>query len=126
MRTLQGCRVLVVEDDYVIATDLAEMLRSAGAHPVGPLGWADAALALASAPASALDLAIMDVDLHGGPSYVIADALTARHVPVIFTTGFGSEALAAAYRGYMRLEKPVSETALMQALRNVWQVQDAR
>jgi CheY-like chemotaxis protein len=117
MNNVQGARVLVVEDDYVIATDTMEMLRSAGAVPVGPFSWEDEALAFASDAANLLDLAILDVDLHGKPSYRVADALAARGVPVIFTTGFGTDALAPAYRGCPRLEKPVSDQALIAALR---------
>jgi DNA-binding response OmpR family regulator len=122
MNGCQGWRVLVVEDDYVIATDMVALLRTAGALPIGPVGWEDEALAFVSNPANGLDLAILDVDLHGTPSYRVADALAARGVPTIFTTGFGSDALPAAYRGYPRLQKPVGEHALMAAIR----LQDGR
>jgi FixJ family two-component response regulator len=115
MSEVRGRRVLVVEDDYVLATDLVEILRSAGALPVGPLGWEDEAVAFVSNAANLLDAAILDVDLHGKPSYQVADALSARGVPIVFTTGFG--ALDAAYRHHPRLEKPVSEQALLAALR---------
>ena len=116
MMSLNGRHVLVVEDDYVIATDILDMLTTAGAVPVGPIGWEDEALALVTDAKVALDLAILDIDLHGTPSYRIADALTARRVPLVFATGFNSEAVAQAYRTYPRLEKPVSQRALLAAL----------
>ena len=116
MEGLQGRRVLVVEDDYVIAADVVDMLAGAGAIAIGPVGWEDEALVLASDPATMLDLAILDVDLHGTPSYRVADVLLARGIPIVFTTGFNAEALDLAYRGYPRLEKPVNSRALLAAL----------
>ncbi len=116
MISLAGRRVLVVEDDYIIATDVLDMLVSAGAVPVGPIGWEDEALALVTGAAVPLDLAILDIDLHGTLSYRIADALTARGIPLVFATGFNSEAVAQPYRGYPRLEKPVSQRALLATL----------
>ncbi len=113
---LVGCRVLVVEDDYVIAIDTVGMLEDAGAVPVGPVGWVAEALATASDPAVELDLAILDLDLHGTPSYPVADALAARGVPFVFTTGFSPDLIEPAYRGLVRLEKPVSAHALLRAL----------
>ena len=117
MTTLEGCRVLVIEDDYIIAADIVDMLKMAAAVPVGPVGWEDQALALVRDAATRLDFAILDVDLHGIASYRVADALTARDIPFIFTTGFGAEALDTAYRHHPRLEKPVSEAALTQMLK---------
>ena len=117
MASLAGQRVLVVEDDYVIATEVVDMLSQAGALPIGPLGWEADALAVATDWAVPIDLAILDVDLHGMPSYRVADALLARGIPLVFTTGFSAEAVGAAYHGYPRLEKPVSERALLRALR---------
>lgn len=115
--SLRGRRILIVEDDYVIAADIADMLGKAGAEPVGPVGWEDEALALAMDANQALDLAILDIDLHGHASYRIADALIARGIPLVFTTGFSTEALELHYRHYPKLEKPVSERALLAALR---------
>ncbi len=117
MSGLVGCRILVVEDDYMIGTDVVDMLTSAGAVPVGPVGRVAEALALAADGARPLDLAILDVNLHGVPSYPVADALIARGIPVVFTTGFSADAVDPAYRGHPRLEKPVSERALLQILR---------
>ncbi len=117
MNLLAGRRVLVVEDDYVIATDTVGMLEEAGASPIGPIGWLDEALAVASDLDVQFDFAILDVDLHGVPSYQIADALQARGIPFVFATGFSLDAIGTAYSKYARLEKPVSERALLLALR---------
>ena len=114
---LAGRRVLVVEDDYMIAMDMAEMLQSAGATVIGPVGDIAQAAALLDRSAPAPDLAILDLDLLGSPSYPIADLLVARGVPFVFTTGYSAEAIALPYRSHARLEKPVGERALLAALR---------
>lgn len=110
---LTGMTVLVVEDDFFIASDTIDMLVTAGAATVGPFGWVEEALAAASNPDVALDFAILDVDLHGARTYQVADALTKRGVPFVFASGFGSDALGPAYRHHTRLEKPVNERALL-------------
>ncbi len=110
-RPLLGKRILVVEDDYMIAYDMVDALRAAGAVPVGPVGRMGDTLKLLRTEA-ALDGAVLDVDLHGTPSYPIADALIANGVPFVFATGFSAEALDPAYRHHPRLEKPISERAL--------------
>ena len=113
---LAGCRILVVEDDFLIAIDMVDVLRSAGATVVGPAADIAQAVALLDGTTALPDLAVLDLDLHGAPSYPVADLLAARGVPFVFTTGFSAEAVAAAYRSHPRLEKPVGERMLLAAL----------
>ena len=115
---LQGRRVLVVEDDYLIAMDIVDILRSLDAIPVGPVSRLGDALALVQAKELELELeaAVLDLDLGGQASYAVADALAARAVPFVFVTGFLGEAIAPAYRVYLRVEKPVQPQALAAAL----------
>ena len=112
---LQGKRVLVVEDDYMIAFDMVDGLTAAGAVPVGPCGWIADALALLDRQAGQIDLAVVDVDLHGQPSYPVADVLIRMGVPFAFVTGFNGETLDLAYRDFPRFEKPVSVRTLERA-----------
>ena len=112
---LTGKRVLVVEDDYMIAFDMVDGLTAAGAVPLGPCGWIADALTLLDSKAGQIDLAVVDVDLHGQPSYPVADRLIQLEVPFAFTTGFNSEALDIAYRDFPRVEKPVSVRTLARA-----------
>ena len=65
---LQGRRILVVEDDYLVAQSLCALLEEAGATIVGPFGWADEALKFVEAHRDAFDSAVLDVDLHGEKS----------------------------------------------------------
>lgn len=89
---LAGKRILVVEDVYFIADDLRHALADQGAEIVGPL--ADVAQAQATvASDTAIDAAVLDVNLHGEMVYRVAEALLARDVPVVFATGYGHEAI---------------------------------
>ncbi len=113
---LTGRRILVVEDDYLLARFLADMLKEAGAEVLGPVGWLDHAIAWIECAGEALDGAILDVNLHGRSSYPIADALIARSVGFVFTTGYGANVLDGKYRSYPRYEKPIHREALIAAL----------
>jgi CheY-like chemotaxis protein len=113
---LTGRRILVVEDDYLVALVLVEMLEEAGAQVVGPVGWLEEAIALIQDGGEVFDAAILDVNLHGRKSYPIADALIARSVGFVFATGYGSGALDGKYQSYPRCEKPFHSDALLAAL----------
>src|SRR4051794_11661088 len=65
---LDGRHILVVEDDYLVAEILCELLADAGAAVLGPIGWANEALAYVELHAGELDGAILDVNLHGEAS----------------------------------------------------------
>jgi ActR/RegA family two-component response regulator len=108
---LQGRRLLVVEDEYMIAADLARALEERGVDVVGPAGSVDGALALIDADAD-IDGAILDINLRGDRAYPVADALQARGVPFVFVTGYDSWIIPDAYAGVPRLEKPVNTRAL--------------
>jgi len=113
---LRNRRVLVVEDDFLIGDALSELLQGVGADVIGPIGWAAEALAMANQPNLAIDIALLDVDLHGVRSYPIADALIGRAIPFVFTTGYHCDIVEARYRGYPRYEKPLSGRALVATL----------
>ncbi|MBN8808250.1 MAG: response regulator [Sphingomonas sp.] len=107
---LAGKRILVVEDEYFIASDLKAALTRADAIVVGPAGNLDRALALAEGE---VDAALLDVNLEGSFSYAIADRLAARDVPYLFLTGYDSWALPDAYRDAPRAAKPFSTPAVL-------------
>ena len=83
---LPGRRIMVVEDEYVLADELDVALTSAGAIVLGPMSSVKAALGLLEA-GTAPDVAAVDVNLGGELAYPLADALRARKVPFLFTTG---------------------------------------
>ena len=113
---LAGRRILVVEDEFLVAEYLGEILRSAGAEVLGPLGRVSEALEFLRDEAGSLDAVVLDVNLHGQSSFPIADELIRRGVRFVFTTGYDGGAIEPAYRAYPRCEKPFREEALLAAL----------
>lgn len=110
---LSGKRVLVIEDEYYIAADLRRVLDEEGAVVVGPSGHLDDGLRLAAEP---LDAALLDVNLHGKPSFDIADRLEVARVPFTFITGYDSWAIPDDYQGVPRLTKPFVMTKVVEAV----------
>lgn len=112
---LAGRRVLVLEDEYLIADEMAQVLNSAGASVVGPFGSVEGALqALAREPE--LHLGILDVNVRGDRSYPVAEALKARGVPVVFVTGYDSPSIDAAWARTPRCAKPFNKGQLLEIL----------
>lgn len=97
-------RILVVEDEMTIALLIEDMLTDLG-HEVAELAMR-LPQALESARSERIDLAILDVNLDGRPSYPVAELLDGRGVPVIFASGYGAGGLDPAYRGRVTLTKP--------------------
>ncbi|MFL9876577.1 response regulator [Paraburkholderia megapolitana] len=111
-------RILVVEDDFLVAQALCALLENAGATSVGPIGWLDEALAFVETQAAAVDGAVLDVDLHGEKSYAVADALARHDIHFVFVTGYGSESLDPVYHDVSRCEKPFDPRTLFLLLAN--------
>lgn len=112
---LQGRRMLVVEDDYLLADDLRQGLERLGANVVGPAARVSDALGLIE-DGGTLHGAILDVNLGGEKVFAIADALRARGIRFVFSTGYEDWALPAAYKDVPRFEKPIDMPRLAQAL----------
>ncbi len=107
---LAGCRILVVEDETVIAMMIEATLQDLGCVVVGPVSKLDAALPLARD--EALDGAILDVTIRGGHVYPVAEQLLARIVPFVLASGYGEWALPETLRHQPRLAKPFTQEEL--------------
>jgi DNA-binding NtrC family response regulator len=103
-KMLSGRRILAVEDDMLIRLTLEDMLGELGCASVSTAGTIDQALRLIDV--RVFDAATLDVNLGGVSSYAVADALTARGVPFVFTTGYGAHFLSDGYRERPLLKKP--------------------
>ncbi|PNU03801.1 response regulator [Novosphingobium guangzhouense] len=112
--SLAGKRVLVVEDEMLVAMNIEDMLTELGAIVVGPAMRLDTALDLAGR--EDFDLAMLDVNIHGGRSYPVATVLKSRGVPFIFATGCGHADDADEFSDVATLAKPFRSTDLELAL----------
>lgn len=109
---LEGLRVLLVEDNFLLAEITKDLLEQNGCTVVGPTGRVESALKLARG--EQLDGAILDINLHGEMSFAVADVLCDRGVPFLFVTGYDDATiLPAALRWARRLSKPVADQQLL-------------
>ena len=116
---LSGRRLLIVEDEPLVAMDNAAELEDAGAIVVGTAGNVKDALRLVEA--SALDGALLDANLNGESVDHIAAALAHRGVPFIFVSGYGRESLPRAFASTPVLGKPFSLDQLVKAVADMFE-----
>ncbi|MFC3695221.1 response regulator [Chenggangzhangella methanolivorans] len=113
--SLKGLRILLVEDEAMIAMLVEDMLLDGGAEVVGPAGGVKAALAVI-AETDAIDGALLDVNLGGEQSFEVADALAARNIPFVFVTGYGGAGVRDRYPNAPTLQKPFVTSDLERAI----------
>ena len=112
--TLRGRRLLIVEDEYLLAQDLTEYFQQLGVEVIGPVGSVSEALKLLNL--IEVHGAILDINLRGERVYPVADALRQKHVPFVFASGYGGETEPAAYADVPRCIKPVDFSVLAKAV----------
>lgn len=110
-------RVLVVEDESLIAMLVEDGLETLGYEVVGPVGTVDAALRIVEQ--TPFDLALLDINLGGKQSFPIAEALESRGIPYVFLTGYDRSSLPLAFQHRFGLQKPFRMSALQQALKKL-------
>ena len=111
------CRVLVVEDEAMIAMLVEDMVLDFGSEVVGPVANMQEAIRLAQS--AELDAAILDINVGGTVIFPVADILTDRGIPLIFATGYGSKGLPPRFQDNPTLPKPFSYQSLSEVLRKV-------
>jgi CheY-like chemotaxis protein len=114
MGVLAGCRVLVADDEPLIAMNLAEELEAAGAVVVGTAASMESAVALLGC--EEVDAAVLDIMLGNELVYPLADSLSARSIPYVFATGYLTEALPEKYADIPICGKPFAANAVVEAL----------
>ena len=97
-------RILIVEDEYFLAADLAEALRARGAEVIGPVGTFEEAMA--AIEGGGIDSVVLDMNLRGEMSYAVAERLDSAGIPYVIATGYSAESLPEALRDKPRIEKP--------------------
>jgi CheY-like chemotaxis protein len=111
-------RVLLVEDESLVAMLVEDCLVELGVARVEVVANLDAALLQVAE--GAFDVAIVDVNLGGVLTYPLADALRARDIPFVFATGYGTDGLRVGYENEVTLQKPFTMQDLTRALGRVY------
>lgn len=120
---LAGRRVLIVEDEALVAMLLETILEDMGCTPAGPAATVEEGLRLAAG--GEVDAALLDVNVAGRQVFPVAEALRERGVPFVFSTGYGEGGLPDEWRGQPTLQKPFTEHAVRAALMQALGMKDA-
>lgn len=115
--------VLLVEDEIMVSMMLEDRLEHAGYRV---LSAADLGLALKFAREESIDVAVLDVNLSGEPSFPVAEALRERGIAFTFASGYGVEGLPQEYRGEAILQKPYDTKSLLSLLAALQAVRSTR
>lgn len=116
-RDLTGLRVLVVEDEAMVAMLVEDTLTDIGCEVVGVASDLEEATAMATS--LALDAAVLDVNLNGVRTFPVAETLSARRIPFLFSTGYGATGIPDSLKPAQVLTKPFRRKDLELALRTM-------
>lgn len=114
--SIAGARLLIVEDEALVALMVEDMLADLGCVVVDVAGTVSRGVTLVTDPGLAIDGAILDVNLGGEKVYPVAEALAAKGVPFIFATGYGLAGIAESFAHVPALAKPYDLRALEEGL----------
>jgi DNA-binding response OmpR family regulator len=110
-------RVLVVEDEYLLSSLLAEDLRAAGYEIVGPCS--SLATALRAAGKENFDAAVLDINLRGELVYPAAEKLAERQIPFVFLSGYATANMPERFRDYPRIAKPAPPATVLRMIKMI-------
>jgi two-component SAPR family response regulator len=111
-------RVLIVEDEVLLALHLEDLLTELGCEVVGQFTRIDGAMKFARE--SEIDFAVLDINVAGTMSFPIADVLRERGIPFAFASGYGAEGLIDGYRDVPALRKPYAQDELERTIAMVF------
>ena len=111
---MAGARVLVVEDESLLAETLCDLMQDAGCEPIGPAATVAAALRLIDK--AAIDVAVLDIRLLSEMSFPVAYALRRRGIPLLFLTSYAQHQLPDDLADALVIEKPFSPPALVETV----------
>lgn len=110
-------RVLIVEDEAMIAGLIESILSAAGWSVVGPVATLERALE--TIDRTRLDAALLDVRINGHDAYAVADVLMRRRIPFVFVSGFTRKQMPPGYRDCAYIAKPFAPDAILALLEEV-------
>lgn len=107
-------RILIIEDEHIVAEALGRALRLSGAEVAGMAATVDQALELLMSTDP--DGVLLDINLRGVRAFAVADRLIARGLPFVFTTGYSAPIIPQAYRHVVVLQKPFDPDEILATL----------
>jgi CheY-like chemotaxis protein len=114
MTPYSGIKVLIVEDEGLVALMIEDMLQDLGCEVIASVARVSEARGIAAT--AEINLAVLDINLAGQPSFPVAEILRDRGVPFIFSTGYGREGLPRQFTGSPVLGKPFSASDLQRTM----------
>lgn len=123
-KPLNGCRILIVEDEYFIAADLKSWIEEAGGTVLGPFNTV--ARCLEEIELHQPDISILDVNIRGEPVYRVAAELADRNIPFLFATGYDFFAMHPQWSHIERWEKPYDRRSMIEALKRLAEARPSR
>lgn len=114
---LQNVRVLVLEDDYFLATDMQDALTAKGIIVLGP--FRDGAGATRALATERPDCALVDINLGDGISFDLPRELMRRSIPFAFVTGYDRTVIPEEFADRRRLEKPVAARKVIELVEDL-------
>lgn len=113
-RNLQGLRVMLAEDEVIVAIELESALHDAGCEVIGPAFTLPEAISIAAS--AAIDIAVLDVNLNNEMTFGLATDLVQRGIAVVLATGYDDISLPPEVRSLPRVVKPFTGQQLRRAL----------
>lgn len=118
--TIAGRRILVVEDEFLVALSTTDVLEDADCEIVGPASRV--AMALGLALSEKLDAAVLDINLAGEMIWPVAEALASRGVPFVFLSAYTPlSVIPTVFAAIPRLDKPLNGDRLLRELGAIWE-----
>jgi DNA-binding response OmpR family regulator len=115
-KKLEGCSVLIVEDEYYLADDTRRALEDAGARVLGPFPrFPETSEALGTSP----DCAVLDINLGSGPDFTSARELQRHGVPLLFVTGYDHGIIPTELSGVACLQKPTTGQKIVEMVQTL-------
>ncbi len=114
MTEFSGVKVLIVEDEGIVAIMIEDMLQALGCEIVSSVAGVGEAREIAAN--AELDLAVLDINVDGQPIFPVAELLRERQIPFLFSTGYGASGLPSEFADRQVLGKPFSESELQRKL----------
>lgn len=111
---MRGKKILIVEDETLISMLFEDILDELGCEVVGPALNLKQAIELAET--AEIDAAVLDVNLNGDPIFPVAEILSGRGVPLVFSSGYGASGLPERWQGEPTLPKPFTSTEVAAVL----------